>query len=152
MVKTPLHYMSVRLSNWDMTVLFDFVNQGRHGKDFKYIDVSKAIDPATFAKMKAAYERVTGLDFDTNVLFKNELIETVGPKQARANKELKVGQRVSVAGHSDPVTGLIHIALGANGNYRHIDSYMRTLMHEAFHNLQDRLLTKTVLSMEILVN
>lgn len=123
--------------------LFDFVNQGRHGKDFKYIQVSKAIDPKTYAQMKAAYERITGLDFDTNVIFKNELVETVGPKQARANKELKVGQRVSVAGHSDPVTGLIHIALGANGNYRHIDSYMRTLMHEAFHNLQDRLLTKT---------
>ena len=123
--------------------LFDFVNQGRHGKDFKYIDVSKAIDPATFAKMKAEFERITGLNFDEVVKFKESLVETVGPKQARANKDLKVGQRVSVYGHSNPVNGLVHIALGANGNYRHIDSYMRTLMHEAFHNLQDRLLTKT---------
>ena len=123
--------------------LFDFVNQGRYGKDFKYIDVSKAIDPATFAKMKAEFERITGLNFDEVVKFKESLVETVGPKQARANKDLKVGQRVSVYGHSNPVNGLVHIALGANGNYRHIDSYMRTLMHEAFHNLQDRLLTKT---------
>ena len=74
----------------------------------------------------AEFERITGLNFDEVVKFKESLVEKVGPKQARANKGLKVGQLIEVSGHSNPLNGLVHIALTTNGNYRHVDSYMRT--------------------------
>lgn len=126
--------------------LFDFVNQGRHGKDFTKNpqDVGQYIQdhPEIFLPLKERVETVTGLRWEDFVRIQNRLPAIVTPKQARANPNLKVGQVVYLKGASNPTTGLVFLALISNGNYRHVDSLLRTLMHESFHNLQDRLLTK----------
>ena len=71
-----------------------------------------------------------------------EFWSTVTAKQARDYKNLKVGQKVSARGAYSRRKGIVVLAMMHKGHYTTFDRSLKTAWHEAFHALQDRVMTE----------